>query len=365
MKNNNFRLSAAGKLAAALAIILAASGNVCAAEIVAANGANGPGVTTVANGAQVVDIVAPNGHGLSHNQYQDFNVNQPGAVLNNSREAGLSQLAGQLGANPNLGGREASVILNEVIGRNPSLLHGQQEIFGMAADYVLANPNGISCQGCGFINTSRSSLVVGNPLVENGLLQGYSTFGNRNTLSLSGNLNAGGVLDLIAPQIDSRGDVIVQAASQRDGRVMPAAINAISGLNRVTRDGKLLASERPATALDSYYLGSMQAGRINIINTAQGSGVKLAGTLNASDELTVKAYDIHSESRVESNSGSRNGDENYQNYRGGIYVNDRNSSQTLTRTELKGKNISLLADNHAHFSATDISGENITLQAAD
>ena len=45
----------------------------------------------------------------------------------------------------------------------------------MAADYVLANPNGISCQGCGFINTSRSSLVVGNPLVENGLLQGYST----------------------------------------------------------------------------------------------------------------------------------------------------------------------------------------------
>ena len=123
----------------------------------------------------MVDIVAPNGNGLSHNQYQDFNVNQPGAVLNNSREAGLSQLAGQLGANPNLGGREASVILNEVIGRNPSLLHGQQEIFGMAADYVLANPNGISCQGCGFINTSRSSLVVGNPLVENGLLQGYST----------------------------------------------------------------------------------------------------------------------------------------------------------------------------------------------
>lgn len=177
MKNNNFRLSAAGKLAAALAIILAASAGAYAAEIVAANGANGPGVSTAATGAQVVDIVAPNGNGLSHNQYQDFNVNQPGAVLNNSREAGLSQLAGQLGANPNLGGREASVILNEVIGRNPSLLHGQQEIFGMAADYVLANPNGISCQGCGFINTSRSSLVVGNPLVENGLLQGYSTTG--------------------------------------------------------------------------------------------------------------------------------------------------------------------------------------------
>ena len=77
MKNNNFRLSAAGKLAAALAIILAASAGAYAAEIVAANGANGPGVSTAATGAQVVDIVAPNGNGLSHNQYQDFNVNRP------------------------------------------------------------------------------------------------------------------------------------------------------------------------------------------------------------------------------------------------------------------------------------------------
>ncbi len=362
MKNNNFRLSAAGKLAAALAIILAASAGAYAAEIVAANGANGPGVSTAATGAQVVDIVAPNGNGLSHNQYQDFNVNQPGAVLNNSREAGLSQLAGQLGANPNLGGREASVILNEVIGRNPSLLHGQQEIFGMAADYVLANPNGISCQGCGFINTSHSSLVVGNPLVENGVLQGYSTFGNRNTLSLNGTLNAGGVLDLIAPKIDSRGEVIVQDFKHSNGKVTSATINAISGLNRVARDGTVQASQQMPTALDSYYLGSMQAGRINIINTAQGSGVKLAGSLNAGDELKVKAYDIRSESRIDDASSNKNGGDNYQNYRGGIYVNDRSSSQKLTRTELKGKNISLVADNHAHLTATDIRGEDITLQ---
>ncbi|NIA35682.1 filamentous hemagglutinin N-terminal domain-containing protein [Serratia marcescens] len=362
MKNNNFRLSAAGKLAAALAIILAASAGAYAAEIVAANGANGPGVSTAATGAQVVDIVAPNGNGLSHNQYQDFNVNQPGAVLNNSREAGLSQLAGQLGANPNLGGREASVILNEVIGRNPSLLHGQQEIFGMAADYVLANPNGISCQGCGFINTSHSSLVVGNPLVENGVLQGYSTFGNRNTLSLNGTLNAGGVLDLIAPKIDSRGEVIVQDFKHSNGKVTSATINAISGLNRVARDGTVQASQQIPTALDSYYLGSMQAGRINIINTAQGSGVKLAGSLNAGDELKVKAYDIRSESRVDDASSNKNGGDNYQNYRGGIYVNDRSSSQKLTRTELKGKNISLVADNHTHLTATDIRGEDITLQ---
>lgn len=362
MKKKNFRLSAAGRLTAVLAITLAASGGAYAGEIVAANSANGPGVSTAATGAQVIDIVAPNGNGLSHNQYKDFNVNQPGAVLNNSREAGLSQLAGQLGANPNLTGHEASVILNEVIGRNPSLLHGQQEIFGMAADYVLANPNGISCRGCGFINTSHSSLVVGNPLVENGLLQGYSTLGNRNTLSLNGTLNADGVLDLIAPKIYSRGEVIVQNFKHPNGKVTSAAINTISGFNRVARDSTVLDSQQTPTALDSYYLGSMQAERINIINTAQGSGVKLAGTLNASDELKIKAYDIRSESRVEDANSNNNSGDNYQNYRGGIDINDRSSSQKLTRTELKGKNISLVADNHAHLTATDIRGEDVTLQ---
>ncbi|MDW5502623.1 hemagglutinin repeat-containing protein [Pseudomonas lundensis] len=364
MKNNNFRLSAAGKLAASLAIILASLGSVYAGEIVAANGANGPGVSTAGNGAQVVNIVTPNDHGLSHNQYQDFNVNQPGAVLNNSRDAGLSQLAGQLGANPNLNGQAASVILNEVISRNPSLLHGQQEIFGMAADYVLANPNGISCSGCGFINTSRSSLVVGNPLVENGMLQGYSTLGNRNTLSLDGKLNAGGVLDLIAPRIDSRGEVIVTPVYDKKSGKMLSGINAISGNNRVSRDAQVLSSEQPLGALDSYYLGSMQAGRINIINTAAGSGVKLAGKLQGSDEIRVKAYDIRAESQISDDSTHRNSGENYQNYRGGIYINDRSTSQKLARTEIAGKNISLLADNSNHLTATDIRGEEVNLQGA-
>ncbi|MBS7549806.1 hypothetical protein KHA85_17470, partial [Dietzia sp. Marseille-Q0999] len=74
MKNNNFRLSAAGKLAAALAIILAASAGAYAAEIVAANVANGPGVSTTPTGAQVVALSPPNAPLRSHHQYQYFHV---------------------------------------------------------------------------------------------------------------------------------------------------------------------------------------------------------------------------------------------------------------------------------------------------
>ncbi|MBD2809311.1 hemagglutinin repeat-containing protein [Xenorhabdus sp. Vera] len=342
MKNNHFRLSAAGKLAAVLAIILAASNIGYAGEIVPTDGATGPGIFTASTGAQVINIVTPDSNGLSHNQYQDFNVNQSGAVLNNSRQAGQSQLAGPLDANPNLGGREARVILNEVIGRNPSLLHGQQEIFGMAADYVLANPNGISCQDCGFINTPSTSLVVGDPLLVNSKVKRYYIGDkNRATLSLNGRLETQGALNLIAPTIDSRGDVIVQDFTHHDGEVTQSQITTLS-------------------MLDGYYLGSMQAGRINIITPKdkKDSGVRLVGSLHAGDGLTVKAYNIRSESGVKSSSSSK------KYHIRNLHSSHSSNTQTQIPTKLTGKNILLLADNHLHLSATDIRGEDITLQGA-
>ena len=164
MKQNKFKLSPAGKLAAAVAIISVSVATCYAAGIVGAGDpTHNPAINSI-NGVPVIDIVKPSASGLSHNQYNEFNVNKAGAVLNNSLSAGQSQLAGQLSANQNLNGQAASIILNEVISRNPSLLLGKQEVFGMTADYILANPNGITCTGCGFINTNRNSLVVGNPL---------------------------------------------------------------------------------------------------------------------------------------------------------------------------------------------------------
>ena len=165
MKKERFKLSSSGKVAAWIALAFVTL-NSAAAGIVADGGPDGPGVSQV-NGTDIVNITTPNSNGLSHNQYLDFNVDNRGAVCNNSMTAGQSQLAGMLEANKNLNGQAAGVILNEVVSRNPSLLLGQQEVFGMAADLILANPNGISCQGCGFINTNNAGLIVGNPLIDN------------------------------------------------------------------------------------------------------------------------------------------------------------------------------------------------------
>ncbi|MDE9551627.1 hemagglutinin repeat-containing protein [Xenorhabdus bovienii] len=377
MQEKKFKLSPTGKLAVSMAIILTTC-SVSFANGITPGGDAGhrPDVTLADTGATVVNIVAPSDSGLSHNQYEDFNVNQMGAVLNNSLIDGSSELAGQLSANSNLNGQAASVILNEVISRNPSLLLGQQEIFGIAADYVLANPNGITCNGCGFINTNQASLVVGNPLVENGVLQGFNTFNNQNALSIKNNgLSHTDVLNLIAPKIDSHGREITAKT-----------INITTGNNQISADGKILASQQAGVgALDSYYLGSMQAGRIRLLNTAEGSGVNLQGKMTASDSIDIKSYgdvnlqaanlkggditlqgnNVLSQGRLNQSSSDKDGSDNHQGSFSGLYVQQKQISESIARTQLEGKNITLVAKQNNRVMATDIVGDNVELTGAD
>ncbi|QTL40074.1 hemagglutinin repeat-containing protein [Xenorhabdus budapestensis] len=377
MKRKKFRLSPTGKLAASMAIILTTC-STSFANVITPGGdaAHRPDVTIAVTGATVVNIVAPSDSGLSHNQYQDFNVNQMGAVLNNSLVSDQSELAGQLSANSNLNGQAASIILNEVVSRNPSFLLGKQEIFGMAADYVLANPNGITCNGCGFINTNQASLVVGNPLVENGILQGFKNFDNQNALNIRNNgLSHNDVLNLIAPRVDINGKVII-----------PKTLNITMGNNQITADGQILASQQSDMgALDSYYLGSMQAGRIRLLNTAEGSGVNLQGKMTADDgiyltshgdvkleaanlqggDITLQGKNLRFQGRLNRTSSHETGDDNYESRFSGVHTSQKQINESIARTQLTGKNITLIAHQNNQVMATDIAGDNIKLTGAN
>lgn len=370
MKPNKFRLSPAGKLAAAVAIISVSVATCYAAGIVGAGDpAHNPGINSV-NGVTVVDIVKPSASGLSHNQYNEFNVNKAGAVLNNSLSAGQSQLAGQLSANQNLNGQAASIILNEVISRNPSLLLGKQEVFGMAADYILANPNGITCNSCGFINTNRNSLVVGNPLVEQGNLQGFDTRNNTNLLEIAdGYTSTVGPIDLIAPRINMLGTV-----DSREG------ISIILGQNKVGTDGKILASQKyVGSAYDSKIFGGMMAGRIRIVNTAEGNGVNMSSGYSARDSIEISTpgrlnLDVDADPNQNYNPTPANliGKDITVNAgdiftSGDIVESSANGSttQTLERTKIKGSNISIIAKKKNHLDAAIIDGKNIVMQGSD
>lgn len=79
------------------AIFLALLGSSAALADSALEAASGPGGMPVihnGHGIPVIDIVPPNASGLSHNQFINYNVGNPGLVLNNATGAGQSQLAG-------------------------------------------------------------------------------------------------------------------------------------------------------------------------------------------------------------------------------------------------------------------------------
>ncbi|CNI15588.1 Hemolysin [Yersinia thracica] len=370
MKQNKFKLSPAGKLAAAVAIISVSVATCYAAGIVGAgDSAHRPEVNSV-NGVSVVDIVKPSASGLSHNQFDEFNVNKAGAVFNNSLSAGQSQLAGQLSANQNLNGQAASIILNEVISRNPSLLLGKQEVFGMTADYILANPNGITCNSCGFINTNRNSLVVGNPLVEQGNLQGFDTRNNTNLLEIGeGYTASGGTLDLITPRINILGNI----ASTQD-------INIILGQNKVSADGTILKSaDYSGTAYDSKMFGGMVASRIRIVNTAEGNGINMSGSFTTHKSVDISTsgklnLDIDSDPELDYNPSPANlRGENITINAGDIFTSgdivestsSGSTTQTLKRTKIKGSNISIIANKKNHLDAAIIDGKNVVMQGGD
>ncbi|WP_426235891.1 hemagglutinin repeat-containing protein [Pseudomonas sp. TWP3-2] len=268
-----FDLSPRGKLRWAIASLFIAAHlpSAVAGGVVVAPGPGGTAQLQTQGGVPIVNIVAPNGSGLSHNQFLDYNVDRQGLVLNNALQAGQSQLAGQLAANPQLQGQAASVILNEVISRNPSAINGAQEIFGRAADYVLANPNGISVNGGSFINTPNANLVVGRPELNDGKLQALSTRDATGQLQIqSGGLRNGeGAINLIAPRIDSQG-----AITARD------QLNLTVGRNQVDYASGQVKAVDPAgnttdQRIDASLFGAMQAGRINIVSTAEGAGVRV------------------------------------------------------------------------------------------
>jgi filamentous hemagglutinin len=243
--------------------------------------ANRPDVGAARNGVPVIDIVKPNSDGVSHNKFKDFNVGEEGMILNNSPKPGPSALGGTIGGNPNLkGGDSARLILNEVTGVNRSQLDGYIEVFGPSAGVIIANPNGITCQGCGFHNVQHGILSTGRPVFdENGAFTGLSVDGGDVRIEMSGKrepdkdygLDASGTdyFDIVSRSIVINGFV----HGGKDLRYLFGR-NTYNYASREVTAKADDGSEKPLFGLDSSALGGAYAGKITLIGTENGVGVK-------------------------------------------------------------------------------------------
>lgn len=274
------------------------------------DGAGAPNIVQSSNGTDVLNIVRPTTGGVSHNKFLEYNVSDKNLIINNhAYKVGIPQaestLGGTVAFNPNFGtGDAARVILNEVTSNSTTALEGYTEIFGQKAALVIANPNGITAAGAGFINLSRLTMVTGKPNVVDGKVQdfnispvgilkvegkGEQAFGLHipdspaelvaNTVKIAGNIYVDDDQELKVLSGNDKYDYNTQKVTSKAQSASPAPGD----------DG----SDTPpqvTVAIDSSALGGMYAGRISVQATQSGMGINLDGNLVADmDNLEITA----------------------------------------------------------------------------
>ena len=352
-----------------------------------ANQAQQPTIQGLPNGVTQIDIAAPTKGGVSHNKYTQFDVSKNGVILNNSPNGSKTQLAGNINGNASLQ-NSAKVILNEVNSQNISQLNGYIEVAGQKAQVVIANPAGITCNGCGFINADRATLTTGKPIMEDGKLMGYQVEKGQIAITGEGLKKSGqDYTDLIARSVS----VNAELWANKEINIVTGKAKVSADLTKIEKVASATNTEQPEFAVDVSALGGMYAGKIKMVGTEAGVGVRnngtlmaSAGTLNisadgkilnnvggnlkATQDISLNSQHIENHGTIASQkSVSLTGKTDVKNY-GTIEAKEdiQLKAKTLVANENKlsaGKNLSAESDEFLSTWTGNVNAKNITLNA--
>ena len=236
------------------------------------------------NTIPIINIATPNDIGISHNRFHSFNVGEQGIIFNNATTTVNSSLASQISANTQLNGNAANFIINEVVSNEHSQLLGKLEVVGKPASVLMANPNGITCDGCSFINTPVMTLTTGKVILDNqGALSAIS-------------VNKGHVI-IGAQGMDAEAQIytdILSRSIELNGKIKAQNFSLMQGTNRInfqlgTVSTTTAISAKPTLSIDTKPFGSMYANQIRLVSSEKGVGVNLSDiqTTQNSVNLTV------------------------------------------------------------------------------
>ena len=236
-------------------------------------------VGQASNGITLVNVTGPSAGGVSRNDYTNFNVPQNGVILNNSYQMANTKLGGYVPGNPNMMRGSANVIVNEVTSHNPTEMKGFIEVAGRKASVVVANPNGITVDGGGFINTDRAVLTTGKTEYDSkGNLNSYRVEQGR--ISINGNgLNAK----------DANSLQILTDATNVNAGVWANTIETRTGKNII--DANTLETQKIGDSsnvgLDVSAIGGMYANSITMKGTNTGLGVNVKGVVSSTQASSI------------------------------------------------------------------------------
>ena len=231
------------------------------------------------NGITLVNVAGPSAAGVSRNDYTNFNVPQNGVILNNSYQMSNTKLGGYVPGNANMMRGSANVIVNEVTSHNPTDMKGFIEVAGRKASVVVANPNGITVDGGGFINTDRAVLTTGKTEYDSkGNLNSYRV--ERGRISINGNgLNAK----------DANALQILTEATNVNAGVWANTIETRTGKNTI--DANTLNTQKIGDSsnvgLDVSAIGGMYANSITMKGTNTGIGVNVKGVVSSTQASSI------------------------------------------------------------------------------
>ncbi|WP_448511158.1 hemagglutinin repeat-containing protein, partial [Photorhabdus sp. MH8.4] len=334
-----------------------------------------PTILNSANGTPQIDIQTPNAAGISHNTYTQFDIDKRGVILNNSHDTVQTQLGGMVAGNPWLAKAEAKIILNEVNSINTSKLNGWIEVAGQKADVIIANPAGITCNGCGFINAHRATLTTGQAMMEQGRLKGFDIErGEVRIEDLGLDSSQQNYTEIIARSVVINGKLHAKDLKITTGRNIVDA--AHQNIEKKTAD----SSKNPSFTLDVAALGGMYANKIVLVGTEFGVGVRNAGHIGATAgdvRLTVDGQ-IANSGTIAARSNTTIKAESIQSAKGSILaagIDDKGKatlpgSLTLTtkqQIQANGKNLATntlaVQSKKIDLSGSQTSANNIQLTA--
>lgn len=270
-------------------VFVASQSMVLAAPIMPDNNAivtERPLVQETANQIPLVNVTAPTNGGVSMNKYDQFNVEKQGAILNNSYVTSKTELAGYVQGNSNMVNGTAKVIVNQVTSDTPTSMNGYLEVAGQKASVVVANPNGITVNGGGFLNTEHAVLTTGRAELDGaGNLQNYRV--EQGKVSIEGKGLDGKRADsvsILARTVDVNAGVWANKLNTRTGQ------NHIDANNlKATALESSTIETKPTIGLDVAAVGGMYANHITMVGTEAGVGVNLNGVVAGTQSVSVDA----------------------------------------------------------------------------